>query len=62
VIEYKGLVGDTSDNIPGVKALARKTAVDLLAKYPTLEDIYAHLDELKPAVRPGWKLGAKRPS
>ena len=51
VIEYKGLVGDPSDNIPGVKGVGEKTTLDLLAKYQTLEDIYAHLNELKPAVR-----------
>jgi DNA polymerase-1 len=58
IIEYKGLVGDSSDNIPGVKGVGEKTAVELLSKYPTLEEIYAHLDELKPAVKA--KLEASR--
>ena len=44
IIEYKGLAGDTSDNIPGVAGIGDKTAISLLAQYPTLEDIYAHLD------------------
>ena len=57
VIEYKGLVGDTSDNIPGVRGVGEKTAIDLLAKYPTLEDIYAHIDELKPAVKAKMEAG-----
>jgi DNA polymerase-1 len=60
VIEYKGLVGDTSDNIPGVRGIGEKTATELLRVYPTLEDIYAHLDELKPAVK--TKLEAGRES
>ena len=37
LIEYKGLVGDTSDNIPGVKGVGKKTTIELLAKYPTLK-------------------------
>ncbi len=51
VVEYKGLVGDKSDNIPGVPGVGEKTAVSLLQQYPTLEEIYAHIDELKGAVR-----------
>ncbi len=46
IIEYKGLAGDSSDNIPGVAGIGDKTAVSLLEQYPTLEDIYAHLDEI----------------
>lgn len=46
VIDYKGLVGDSSDNYPGVAGVGPKTATDLLAKYDTLENIYAHLGEL----------------
>ncbi len=57
VIEYKGLVGDTSDNIPGVKGIGEKTAIDLLAKYPTLEEIYAHINETKPAVKSKLETG-----
>ncbi|TLN15749.1 DNA polymerase I, partial [bacterium] len=51
VIEYKGLVGDKSDNIPGVPGVGEKTAVGLLQQYATLDEIYAHIDELKGAVR-----------
>jgi len=57
VIEYKGLVGDTSDNIPGVRGVGEKTAIELLAKYPTIEDIYAHINELKPAVKAKMEAG-----
>lgn len=46
VVEYKGLVGDKSDNIPGVAGVGEKTAVSLLEKYANLDEIYAHLDEL----------------
>ncbi len=51
VIEYKALVGDKSDNIPGVSGIGEKTALSLLQKYPTLEDIYAHLEEIPPRIR-----------
>ena len=46
VVDLKALIGDTSDNIPGVKGIGQKTAESLLEKYPTLDDIYAHLDEI----------------
>src|SRR5579883_1292761 len=47
--DYKGLVGDTSDNIPGVKGVGEKTAKKLLADYGgDIENIFAHLDELPP--------------
>lgn len=46
VVDLKALIGDTSDNIPGVKGVGPKTAVTLLEKYPTLDEIYNHLDEI----------------
>ncbi|HOG77701.1 MAG TPA: DNA polymerase I [Anaerolineaceae bacterium] len=46
VVDYKALVGDPSDNIPGVKGIGEKTAVSLLAKYGTLDSIYEHLSEI----------------
>lgn len=49
--DYKGLAGDTSDNIPGVTGVGAKTATDLLQKFGTLENIYEHLDEVKESVR-----------
>ncbi|MCA9980712.1 MAG: hypothetical protein KDD89_07765, partial [Anaerolineales bacterium] len=45
IVDYKALVGDTSDNIPGVKGIGEKTAVKLLSQYDTLQEIYDHLDE-----------------
>ena len=46
IVDYKALVGDTSDNIPGVHGIGEKTATSLLAKYETLDSIYDHLDEI----------------
>jgi DNA polymerase-1 len=51
VVDYKALVGDVSDNIPGVKGIGEKTAVKLLAEYGTLANLYAHLDDIKGALR-----------
>ncbi|HEY9679071.1 MAG TPA: DNA polymerase I [Drouetiella sp.] len=47
VIDYKGLCGDTSDNIPGVRGIGPVTAVQLLTSYQTIEGIYEHLEEIK---------------
>lgn len=46
VVDYKALVGDPSDNIPGVKGVGEKTAVKLLKEYGNLDNIYAHLSEI----------------
>lgn len=46
VIDFKGLKGDTSDNIPGVPGVGDKTAVKLLTEYQTLENLYDHIAEL----------------
>jgi DNA polymerase I len=47
--DYLSIVGDSSDNIPGVAGLGPKGAQKLLNDYKTLENIYDHLDEIKPA-------------
>ncbi len=47
IIDLKSLMGDSSDNIPGVTGVGEKTAMDLLAKYTTLDGVYAHLNEIK---------------
>jgi DNA polymerase-1 len=46
VIDYKGLCGDSSDNIPGVRGIGPKTAQQLLTQYKTMEGIYEHLSEI----------------
>ena len=51
VVDYKALVGDKSDNIPGVAGVGEKTTENLLAKYGTLDNIYAHLEEIEPRWR-----------
>ena len=47
VIDYKALCGDKSDNIPGVKGIGDKTALQLLEAYNSLDGIYAAIDEIK---------------
>lgn len=47
VIELKGLMGDKSDNIPGIAGVGEKTARKLLGDYGTIEGLYEHLEELK---------------
>lgn len=51
VVDYKALCGDTSDNIPGVKGIGHKTAVQLLTQYDSLEGVYGALDQIKGAVQ-----------
>lgn len=51
LIDLKALMGDSSDNIPGVKGVGEKTATSLLQQYGTLQAIYEHLDEIKGAVQ-----------
>ncbi len=48
LVDLKALLGDKSDNIPGVKGIGEKGATDLLQKYGSLDAVYAHLDEVKP--------------
>lgn len=50
-IDVKSLKGDASDNIPGVAGVGEKTALQLIEKYETLDGVYEHLDELKPALK-----------
>lgn len=46
IVDYKALIGDASDNYPGVAGIGPKTAVTLLTKYKTLESVYQHLSEI----------------
>jgi len=50
-IDFQALLGDSSDNIPGVKGIGVKTAAKLINEYHTLENLYAHIDDLKGAVK-----------
>ena len=50
IIELKALMGDKSDNIPGVAGVGEVSAMNLLAKYNDLDGIYAHLDEITGAM------------
>jgi len=56
VVDYKALVGDKSDNIPGVIGVGAKTAVKLLGEYKTLDEIYANNDNIPGAM--GKKIAA----
>ncbi|WP_137597362.1 DNA polymerase I [Paucilactobacillus kaifaensis] len=49
IIDMKGLMGDTSDNYPGVTKIGEKTAIKLLKEYGSIENLYEHIDELKPS-------------
>ncbi|GJL79094.1 MAG: DNA polymerase [Nitrospinaceae bacterium] len=46
VIEVMGLMGDSSDNIPGVKGVGPKTAAELIQKYGSIENLYKHIEEI----------------
>lgn len=58
VIDMKALMGDTADNIPGVPGIGEKTALKLLTEYKTLDNLYAHVSEVKGAV--GKKLAENK--
>ena len=47
-IDVKALMGDTADNIPGVPGIGEKTATNLIVAYGSIEEAYAHVDEIKP--------------
>ena len=46
-IDLKAIMGDPSDNIPGIKGVGKTTANDLISKYKSIDNIYKHLDEIK---------------
>lgn len=50
ILDYLSLVGDSADNVPGIKGVGDKTALKLLAEYGDLDNILAHADEIKGAL------------
>ncbi len=48
IIELKALMGDSSDNIPGIPGVGEKTATKLIVEYGTIENAYGHVEEIKP--------------
>lgn len=61
--DLKALMGDSSDNIPGVAGVGPKTAKELLEKFGSLDGVYAHLDDpsIRPKLRRSWKRGRRTP-
>ena len=59
LIDLKALMGDSSDNIPGVAGVGPKTATDLLLKFGSLDGVYAHLDDasIRPKLREKLEAG-----
>ena len=60
-IDLKALMGDTADNIPGVPSIGEKTATKIITEYHSIENAYAHADEVKPpraskALKEHWDL------
>ena len=55
LIEVKGLMGDTSDNIPGVAGIGEKTALELIKTYGTIDNLYKAIEEGKDTLKPKAK-------
>jgi DNA polymerase-1 len=51
VVDLKALMGDMSDNYPGVAGIGPKVAIDLLSEYQSLDNIYKNLDKIKPSIK-----------
>lgn len=58
-LDLKSLKGDSSDNLPGVPGIGEKTGIQLLQEYKTLDEIYAHLGDIKPTVAKKLEAGKK---
>jgi len=51
MVDYRGLRGDPSDNIPGVKGVGEKTAIELIKKYDSIEGVYKNINEIKGSLK-----------
>jgi len=60
VVDFKAIAGDPSDNIPGIKGIGSKTAIELLQKYGSLNNIYKNLKDLKPRQAELFKEGIEQ--
>lgn len=58
IVDYLTMVGDTADNVPGVKKVGCKTAKQLLNQLDSIDNIYSNLEELKPAVKNSFQEAA----
>ncbi|MCY4525652.1 MAG: DNA polymerase I, partial [Anaerolineaceae bacterium] len=58
LVDLKGLMGDSSDNIPGVKGIGEKSGATLLKQFESIAGVYAHLDEVRGAMRKRLEAGA----
>lgn len=56
-LDLKSLKGDSSDNLPGVPGIGEKTGIQLLQEYGTLDNIFEHLDDIKPSVAAKLRAG-----
>lgn len=57
LLDLLSLMGDTADNVPGVKGIGQKTAAKLLSEYGNLDGIYSHIEELKGAIKTKLETG-----
>ncbi len=51
IIDLKALMGDSSDNIPGIAGIGEKTAMSMITSYGSLDGVYEHIDDFKPATK-----------
>ena len=59
VVDFKALIGDKSDDIPGVHGIGEKTALTIMEKHPTLDEVYAHLEDYPERTRKLLEQGKK---
>ena len=62
LVDLKALIGDASDNIPGVRGIGEKTATALLQQFGSLDEIYTQIEQVPPRFRTKLDEGAKPPT